>query len=156
MLHDALEITDGPRSPSAGRRRRPARSTPDEVGSACGPQGAHGRDVCILAVGKMLGAAEAAEALAAEGIEATVWDVRVRQAARPRDARRRRPPPLPWSPSRTAPRRRGRLAIADASWPSSDGSARPAPGAGARRARPSTSPRQARRHPGRARPRRVT
>ena len=34
--------------------------------------------VCILAVGKMLAAAEAAaEALAADGIEATVWDVRV-------------------------------------------------------------------------------
>src|SRR5690606_10737571 len=37
-----------------------------------------GRDICILAVGKMLAAAtEAAETLAAEGIEATVWDVRV-------------------------------------------------------------------------------
>ena len=34
--------------------------------------------MCILAVGKMLAAArDAAEALAAEGIEATVWDVRV-------------------------------------------------------------------------------
>ena len=34
--------------------------------------------MCILAVGKMLGAARAAaDALAAEGIEATVWDVRV-------------------------------------------------------------------------------
>ena len=37
-----------------------------------------GRDICILAVGKMLAAAtQAADALAAEGIEATVWDVRV-------------------------------------------------------------------------------
>ena len=34
--------------------------------------------MCILAVGKMLAAAQAAaDALAAEGIEATVWDVRV-------------------------------------------------------------------------------
>ena len=34
--------------------------------------------MCILAVGKMLGAArDAADALAGEGIEATVWDVRV-------------------------------------------------------------------------------
>jgi 1-deoxy-D-xylulose-5-phosphate synthase len=37
-----------------------------------------GRDLCILAVGKLVAAArEAAEALAADGIEATVWDVRV-------------------------------------------------------------------------------
>ena len=36
-----------------------------------------GSDVCILAVGKMLGAAEdAAARLEAEGISATVWDVR--------------------------------------------------------------------------------
>jgi 1-deoxy-D-xylulose-5-phosphate synthase len=34
--------------------------------------------VCVLAVGKMLGAAQAAaEALAADGIEVSVWDVRV-------------------------------------------------------------------------------
>jgi 1-deoxy-D-xylulose-5-phosphate synthase len=37
-----------------------------------------GRDLCILAVGKMLAAAtQAADELAAEGIEASVWDVRV-------------------------------------------------------------------------------
>ena len=37
-----------------------------------------GSDVCLLAVGKMLAAAEGAAAeLAAEGVEATVWDVRV-------------------------------------------------------------------------------
>ena len=42
-----------------------------------------GGDVCLLAVGKMLAAARgAADELAAEGIEATVWDVRV---ARPLD-----------------------------------------------------------------------
>src|SRR5207342_541354 len=52
---------------------------PDEVGSGLqGRQVRQGRDICILAVGKMLAAAEqAAEALAADGIEATVWDVRV-------------------------------------------------------------------------------
>ena len=37
-----------------------------------------GRDVCLIGVGKMFGPCmEAAEALAADGIEATVWDPRV-------------------------------------------------------------------------------
>jgi 1-deoxy-D-xylulose-5-phosphate synthase len=37
-----------------------------------------GQDVCILSVGKMLGfARQAAETLAGEGVEATLWDVRV-------------------------------------------------------------------------------
>jgi 1-deoxy-D-xylulose-5-phosphate synthase len=77
MLTDALSITTGPvaiRFP-----KTPARSVrDDEIGS-----GLHGRrvrtgdDVCLLAVGKMLEVAEeAALALAADGIEATVWDVR--------------------------------------------------------------------------------
>jgi 1-deoxy-D-xylulose-5-phosphate synthase len=77
MLTTALEITDGPvaiRFP-----KTPAPSVGEaEVGS-----GLHGRrtrsggDVCLLAVGKMLAAAEgAADLLAAEGTEATVWDVR--------------------------------------------------------------------------------
>ncbi len=78
MLEDALAITDGPvaiRFP-----KTPARSVgPDEVGA-----GLAGRlvrqgsgDVCILAVGKLLADAEAAaDALDAEGISATVWDVR--------------------------------------------------------------------------------
>ena len=50
--------------------------------------------VCILAVGKMLTAAEsAADELEAEGIEATVWDVRVVSDPDPAMlAERRRPP----------------------------------------------------------------
>ena len=52
---------------------------------------------------------EAAEALAAEGIEATVWDVRV-VPARPRDARRRRRAPARDHRRGRHPRRRRRLA----------------------------------------------
>jgi 1-deoxy-D-xylulose-5-phosphate synthase len=79
MLDDALAITDGPsaiRWPKTAARQVP----PDQVGSGLQARlvrrgsGA----VAILAVGKLLAAAEdAAEAMAAAGIEATVWDVRV-------------------------------------------------------------------------------
>ena len=62
-------VEDGGAVGRSGRRRLgpfgPARS-------------ARGGDLCILAVGKLLAAAQAAaDALAADGIEATVWDVRV-------------------------------------------------------------------------------
>jgi 1-deoxy-D-xylulose-5-phosphate synthase len=86
MVHDALELcTDGPvaiRYPKGAARQVPD----DEVG-----QGLHarlvrdgdGERVCILAVGKMLGAAlKAAEILSVSGTDATVWDVR---AVRPLD-----------------------------------------------------------------------
>jgi 1-deoxy-D-xylulose-5-phosphate synthase len=79
MLHDALELcTDGPAAIRWSKTAAP--SVPDaEVGSGLRARKVReGRDVCILAVGKMVGAArEAAEALVADGIEATVWDVRV-------------------------------------------------------------------------------
>ncbi|MBA2282815.1 MAG: 1-deoxy-D-xylulose-5-phosphate synthase [Acidimicrobiia bacterium] len=77
MLEDALAVTDGPvaiRFP-----KTPARSVPDEqVGAGLrGRLVRSGSDVCILSIGKLLEDAEAAAAtLAAEGIEATVWDVR--------------------------------------------------------------------------------
>jgi len=77
MLADALLVTDGPvavRFP-----KTPARSVgPDEVGRGlAGRLVRRGADVCLLAVGKLLADAEAAaERLAADGIEATVWDVR--------------------------------------------------------------------------------
>jgi 1-deoxy-D-xylulose-5-phosphate synthase len=79
MLHDALELcTDGPSAIRWSKTAAPSVG-PDEVGSGLsGRKVRAGRDVCILAVGKLLTAAqEAAEALAAEGIDATVWDVRV-------------------------------------------------------------------------------
>jgi 1-deoxy-D-xylulose-5-phosphate synthase len=77
MLVDALAV-DGPcaiRWPKTN-----ARSVPEhEVGHGLrGRCVRRGRDVCLLAVGKMLETAEAAAAaLEAEGCSATVWDVRV-------------------------------------------------------------------------------
>jgi 1-deoxy-D-xylulose-5-phosphate synthase len=78
MLHDALDLCTGPAT--LRWSKTPAPSVPDdEVGSGLSARKVRqGRDVCFLAVGKMLAAArEAAEALAADGIDATVWDVRV-------------------------------------------------------------------------------
>ncbi len=78
MLHDALDLCTGPATIRWSKTAAP--SVPDdEVGSGLSARKVRtGRDVCILAVGKMVGAAhDAAEALAADGIEATVWDVRV-------------------------------------------------------------------------------
>ena len=77
MLHDALDIVDGPvmiRWP----KTLPSSPSEDQIGSGLrGRKARAGSDVCILAVGKMLEASlAAADALAADGIEATVWDVR--------------------------------------------------------------------------------
>ncbi len=78
MLHDALDLCTGPATIRWSKTAAPSVAD-DEVGSGLsGRKVRDGRDVCILAVGKMLAAAQAAaDALAAEGIEATVWDVRV-------------------------------------------------------------------------------
>jgi 1-deoxy-D-xylulose-5-phosphate synthase len=79
MLHDALDLcTDGPAA-IRWPRTAPPDVPPGEVGSGLsGRKVREGADVCILAVGKMLAAARAAaDELAAEGVEATVWDVRV-------------------------------------------------------------------------------
>jgi len=78
MLHDALDLCTGPAAIRWSKTAAP--SVPDhEVGTGLTARKVReGRDVCILAVGKMLGAARgAADALAEDGIEATVWDVRV-------------------------------------------------------------------------------
>ena len=84
MLHDALEIDDGPvaiRWP-----KTPAPSVPeDEVGSGLEARrvraagtGTGARRVALLGVGKMLAAARAAaDRLTEVGVEASVWDVRV-------------------------------------------------------------------------------
>jgi 1-deoxy-D-xylulose-5-phosphate synthase len=78
MLRDAIDITSGPvaiRWP-----KTPARSVADdEVGHGLHARRVRqGADICILAVGKLVAAAEeAAQLLEAEGISATVWDVRV-------------------------------------------------------------------------------
>ena len=77
MLHDALDITDGP--VMIRWAKTPAPSVPsDQVGSGLrGRKVRDGDDVCILSVGKMLETSlEAADVLAADGVHATVWDVR--------------------------------------------------------------------------------
>jgi 1-deoxy-D-xylulose-5-phosphate synthase len=78
MLRTALEL-DGPAA--IRYPKGPARQVdPADVGSATSARKIRQGDgtVCLLAVGKMVGAAEdAAEELAADGIGATVWDVRV-------------------------------------------------------------------------------
>jgi 1-deoxy-D-xylulose-5-phosphate synthase len=78
MLHDALDLCEGPAAIRWSKTAAPS-VDPSEVGSGLrGRKVRTGRDLCILAVGKMLAAAtEAADELAAEGIEASVWDVRV-------------------------------------------------------------------------------
>ncbi len=78
MLKEALAIDAGP---SAVRYPKgPARQVPvDEVGSGLSARLlTRGEGVCLLAVGKMVEAAEeAARLLQQQGVTATVWDVRV-------------------------------------------------------------------------------
>ena len=76
MLNQALEITDGP---VAIRWPRGAADQSVEVGSGMNARLVRaGSDVAILAAGKMLNpAVQAADSLAEEGIDATVWDPRV-------------------------------------------------------------------------------
>jgi 1-deoxy-D-xylulose-5-phosphate synthase len=86
MLHDALELcTSGPaaiRFPKTmpSDDRAAIGDGGEDVGSGLSARKVRrGRDVCILAVGKMLAPARAAaEALASSlGVEAAVWDVRL-------------------------------------------------------------------------------
>jgi 1-deoxy-D-xylulose-5-phosphate synthase len=77
MLEEALRITSGPvalRWPKTAARH----VMPGAVGSGRNARRVRaGDDVCILAVGKMVEAAEeAAELLQARDVHATVWDVR--------------------------------------------------------------------------------
>ncbi|MET0727117.1 MAG: 1-deoxy-D-xylulose-5-phosphate synthase [Acidimicrobiales bacterium] len=78
MLHDALDLCAGPSAIRWSKTAAPSVGH-DEVGSGLAARKVReGPDLCFLAVGKLLAAAqEAAEALSAEGIEAAVWDVRV-------------------------------------------------------------------------------
>jgi 1-deoxy-D-xylulose-5-phosphate synthase len=99
MLHDALDITTGPcaiRWPKTAARNVPewdvgsglrakrvrvaGEATGDDgaAKAASQPGGPAVGGVCLIGVGKMLATClEAADVLAAEGIEATVWDPRV-------------------------------------------------------------------------------
>ena len=82
MLRDALDLcTDGPAA-----IRFPKTMPPDESDTELATAGSGlsarqlraGQDVCIIGVGKMLAAArDAADKLAAEGLDVTVWDPRV-------------------------------------------------------------------------------
>jgi len=78
MLHDALDLCDRAAAIRWSKTAAPS-VDPEQVGSGLQARKVRtGRDLCILAVGKMLAAAEAAAAeLAGEGIDVTVWDVRV-------------------------------------------------------------------------------
>ena len=83
MLHEALAITSGPvaiRWPKTEAARGPV------TGSGVnGRRIRGGADVCLLGVGKQVAACEqAAELLAAVGVDATVWDVRVASPLDPR------------------------------------------------------------------------
>lgn len=77
MLHQALEIADGPvaiRWPKTAARRRAT------TGSGLAGRRIIAGDgsVCFLGLGKLVEACEGAAALlAADGVRATVWDVRV-------------------------------------------------------------------------------
>lgn len=82
MLHDAFELcTDGPAA-----IRFPKTMPPDPADPELGVTGSglaarqvrSGTGICLIGVGKMLGAArDAADKLAAEGLDVTVWDPRV-------------------------------------------------------------------------------
>jgi 1-deoxy-D-xylulose-5-phosphate synthase len=78
MLHDALELCDGPAALRWANTPAPMVEE-HEVGHGLSARKARdGADVCLVGVGKMLGPClEAASLLAADGIEATVWDPRV-------------------------------------------------------------------------------
>lgn len=80
MMVDALELCDGPVS-IRWPKTQAVDAGDDEVGSGLAARKARATDtnrVCLIGAGKMLAAAlEAADMLAAEGIEATVWDPRI-------------------------------------------------------------------------------
>jgi 1-deoxy-D-xylulose-5-phosphate synthase len=75
MLREALRITSGPVALRWPKTPAPAHH---DVGTGTRARRVlEGRDVCILAVGKMVDAAcEAAEILAGDAVRPTVWDVR--------------------------------------------------------------------------------
>jgi 1-deoxy-D-xylulose-5-phosphate synthase len=78
MLHDALELcTDGPSAIRFAKTMPPEGET--TTGSGLSARKVRsGTEICLIGVGKMLGAASAAaERLAEQGHDVTVWDPRV-------------------------------------------------------------------------------
>jgi 1-deoxy-D-xylulose-5-phosphate synthase len=79
MLGDAVELCEGPAS-IRWPKTQAVMVDDDDVGSGLSARKARAgsTEVCLIGVGKMLGAClEAADILAAEGIDVTVWDPRV-------------------------------------------------------------------------------
>ncbi|CAN5601223.1 1-deoxy-D-xylulose-5-phosphate synthase [soil metagenome] len=77
MLHDALELP-GPSSLRWANTPAPMVEEHEVGHGLSARKGRDGRDVCLIGVGKMFRTClAAAELLAADGIEATVWDPRV-------------------------------------------------------------------------------
>jgi 1-deoxy-D-xylulose-5-phosphate synthase len=83
MLADAYDITDGPVCIRWPKTPAPMVAD-DEVGHGLAARRLReGTEVCLIGVGKMVGAAsEAADLLEAQGVSVTVWDPR---AAKPLD-----------------------------------------------------------------------
>ena len=78
QFHDALELCDGPASLRWANTAAPDADDTEVGHGLSARQARSGSDICLVGVGKMLGfCLAAAELLAAEGIEATVWDPRV-------------------------------------------------------------------------------
>lgn len=78
QLHDALELCDGPASLRWPKTPAPMVEEAEVGHGLSARQARTGADVCLIGVGKLFGTClEAAELLAADGIEATVWDPRV-------------------------------------------------------------------------------
>ncbi len=78
MFHDTMELTDGPvtiRFPKTAARHE----DPSRIGHGLkGRRLLEGDELCIISVGKMLDAAEAAaNQLMASGVSVTLWDARV-------------------------------------------------------------------------------
>jgi len=78
MFRDAIELTDGPvtiRWPKTAARQE----SPERIGRGlAGRRLLEGNDLCIISIGKMLDASEAAAAqLRAAGVSVTLWDARV-------------------------------------------------------------------------------
>ncbi|HEX2575612.1 MAG TPA: 1-deoxy-D-xylulose-5-phosphate synthase [Aquihabitans sp.] len=78
QLHDALDLCDGPASLRWANTPAPVVEEHEVGHGLSARKGRDGADVCLIGIGKMFGTClAAAELLAADGIEATVWDPRV-------------------------------------------------------------------------------
>jgi len=78
MLHDALELCDGPAAIRFPKTMPPPAEAGDTGSGLSARRVREGDEVCLIGVGKMLTVArDAAERLADQGVSASVWDPRV-------------------------------------------------------------------------------